>query len=469
MSEPENLIGLRSLVLRGGVHLGLRQLLGLGINVGGVLLLTRTMGPAEYGRYAAAASLYFVSQLVAQLGIGVYLIRSEAKLERRTLDQAATLFALLGVAGLLVGLLLATQFDRWTRIAGVAPITVAMLLALPLINVGQVAIAKLDRDLAFKRSAWIELTGQAVFYLVSIPLALRGMGSWAVVAGWWSQQLSLIVGNTWASGYLPRPAWQAALARDMLGYGLSYSTSVWIYQLRRLANPLIVGRYLGSEAVGIVSLCSQLVLHLGFMSGIAWRIATASFSRIQNNAERLVRAIGDGMWLQLLGIGPLFLFFAWGGPFVVPLMLGESWTPLAEIYPFLAVVFLLNAMFLFHSSALYVIRRNLQMGVVHATQVLLLTAGAAVMVPRFGLVGYGLAELLTLLSYPVMHWFLARNLGAPSYARVLPAAFALGLALFWTQLGPLSLVGLFVTMLVAPFWPETRRLLLELRTLVVES
>jgi O-antigen/teichoic acid export membrane protein len=469
MSDSENQVGLRSLVMRGGVHLGLRQLLGLVINVGGVLLLTRATGPGAYGRFAAASSFYFVVQLLAQLGIGVYLVRSETALSRRTQDQAATLFGLLGLVGLAIGSLIATQLDNWTAIPGVTAITLVMLLALPLVNVGQVSIALLDRGLAFKRSAWIELTSQALFFLVSIPLALKGLGSWAVVAGWWAQQLTMITGGTLATRYFPRPVWEPAVAQDMVRYGLSFSASVWIYQLRRLANPLIVGRYLGSEAVAIVSLCSQLIIHLGFVSTIAWRIATASFARVQNDATRMLRAIGDGMWLQLLGIGPIFLLFAWAGPIVVPRLLGESWAQLAQIYPFLAVVFLINALFVFHSSALYVVRRNLQMAMVHLVQVVALAIAAIVLVPRYGLIGYGFAELATLLSYPLMHTFLARSIGVPSYARVLPAAFAFGFALFWTQLGPVSLIGLFVTVLLAPFWPETRRLLAELRTIMVGS
>ena len=73
MSQVPGSDSLRSQVLRGGAYLGFRQLVGLLINVVGVLLLTRALGPAAYGRYAAALGLFGALQLGAQLGIGVFL------------------------------------------------------------------------------------------------------------------------------------------------------------------------------------------------------------------------------------------------------------------------------------------------------------------------------------------------------------------------------------------------------------
>ena len=469
MSEPPAPDTLRSQVLRGGLHLGLRQLIGLLINVAGVLLLTRALGPGAYGRYAAALGLFTALQLIAQLGIGVYLVRSERPVERADLDVAASLFALFGLAALAVGALVAPWFGRSTRIEGVSGTAIALLVGLPLINVGQVAAAQLDRALDFKRIAWIELSGQSLFFAVSVPLAFAGLGSWAPVAGWWCQQLVLLIGSSWAARYVPRPAWQPALAREMLGYGFSYSLSIWIYQLRRLVNPLIVGRYMGAEAVGIVSLTTQIVTQLGFAGVIAWRMSTATLARVQSSAERLVRAISGGMWLQALVVGPMLCLFAWLGPVLLPLLLGKSWEPLAGLYPYLALGFLANSMFVLHSSALYVVRRNLAVGIVHALQLALLFGVAAALVPRGGLLGYGAAEAATIASYPLMHTFVRRYLGAPAYGRALAVTCAFGFALFYDPLGWVSVLGVLALACVLPFWPATRTLVADLRAAAVGS
>lgn len=469
MSQVPGSDSLRSQVLRGGAYLGFRQLVGLLINVVGVLLLTRALGPAAYGRYAAALGLFGALQLGAQLGIGVFLVRSERPIERDGLDVAASLLALSGVVALVVGALLAFWFDQWTRIEGVSSTALALLIALPLINVAQVATAQLDRALDYKRVAWIELASQAMFFSVSVPLALAGLGSWAAVAGWWCQQIGLLVGTSWAARYVPRPAWQPVLAREMLSYGFSYSLSIWIYQLRRLANPLVVGRYLGVEAVGIVSLATQIVTQLGFAGVIAWRVSTASLARVQSSADRLVRAITDGMWLQALVVGPVLVLFAWVGPALLPLLLGRSWEPLATVYPFLALSFMANAMFALHSSALYVVRRNLDVGIVHFVQLVLLFGVAAAVVPRAGLVGYGVAEAATIVSYPLMHLFVRRRMGKPSYGRALAVTLSFSVALFFDSLGWVSGLGVLVLACVLPSWPETQRLVADLRSAVAAS
>src|SRR5688500_10718433 len=83
--------GLRAAVLRGGGHLLVRQLLGVGMALVGVTLLARWIGPVSYGTYAAAAALFLYAAGIAQAGIGTYLIRLPRSVADPELDAAFTL------------------------------------------------------------------------------------------------------------------------------------------------------------------------------------------------------------------------------------------------------------------------------------------------------------------------------------------------------------------------------------------
>jgi PST family polysaccharide transporter len=324
-------------------------------------------------------------------------------------------------------------------------------------------MALLDRRLDYRRVAWIELSGQIAFYVVAVGLALVRPSVWAPVLGWWTQQLVLLVGACRAASWLPRPAWDARSAREMIGYGVGYSAAVWIYQLRRAVNPLVVGRYLGAEAVGVVSLTFQLVVQLSFVAVSAWRLATAALARVQADRGRLLRAVEEGMRLQVPAVAPFLLLFAWLSPRLVPLLLGAEWRQVPELFPFVAAAFLFSAVFTMQSSALFVIRKNLEVGAAHLIQLFLLAAVGLALVPALGLPGWGLAELATVAGFLYLHRAVAREIGVPRYGATLWLSAACALAMFTPVLGLVALAPLALATLLAQPWRDLLGALQALR------
>jgi PST family polysaccharide transporter len=460
---------LRGQLLRGGVYLGVRQTLGLLLSVGGAFLLMRMLGPREYGFFAAALGFFTSLQLVSQLGIGVFLIRREEEPEPLTLHRASTLLALLGAGAFLVGALTLPLVSRWSRLEEAALLTLTLYAALPLAAVATVPMALLDRRLDYRRVAWTELSGQAAFYALAIAVALFRPTAWAAASGWWAQQLILLVGACRASRYAPRAAWESRAAAEMLRYGAGYSLSVWLYQLRRALNPLIVGRYLGAEAVGVVSLSFQLVTQLSFAAVSAWRLSTAALARVQSDRARLLRAVAEGMRLQVPAVAPFLLAFAWAGPWLVPLVLGPEWQMVPEIFPYVAAAFLFAAIFTMQTSALFVIRKNLAVAATHLLQMTLLGVVGVVVIPSRGLVGWGVAELATAAGFLYLHGATTREIGRPHYGTTLVLAAACAGAMFTHQLGPVATLPLIVTAVLVQPWHDVAAAFEALRAARSES
>src|SRR5690242_16813334 len=100
-------MSLRQTAMRGGVYLAGRELLGLVLRFGGVLVVTRLIGPSDFGLYAGALAVVTLLATLAQLGSEVYLVRFEHEPDRRLYDQVFTILLLstalavvLGSAGL---------------------------------------------------------------------------------------------------------------------------------------------------------------------------------------------------------------------------------------------------------------------------------------------------------------------------------------------------------------------------------
>lgn len=61
----------------------------------------------------------------------------------------------------------------------------------------------------------------------------------------------------------------------------------------------------------IISLAGEI---LSFVKMATWRISTATLARLQGNRERLLKAVSEGIGLQILALEPLLALVSWISP-----------------------------------------------------------------------------------------------------------------------------------------------------------
>jgi O-antigen/teichoic acid export membrane protein len=416
----------------------------MAIGLIGVVTLTKLIGPENYGRYAGALGLFAYLQNLGGWGVNIYLIRGKHDETSEVYDQAFTLLAISGVGLGALSLVFARVVETWTGLEGLHVSARPLLVALPLLLAAQVALARLERALMYREVAAIELGGQLAYYATALPMAISGAIATAPFAGWAVQQITTAAAYFVVSRYRPKLRWHLPEVRTILGYGFSYSASSWVWQLRTLVNPIIVGRALGLEAVGVVALTIRVVEYLTFVKAAAWRMSLAALGRLHGDLSRIQAAISSGMMFQLLAVGPLLVIFGWAAPWIMPRLFGTGWGATLEIFPYVAVGYLTNSLFNLHSSALYTLQRNWEVTRFHLFHVALFASAAFLFVRRSGVVGYGIAELIALASYPIIHRQVATNIGSVDYRAPLIWAAALGMALFRPVLGVWSFAGLLI-------------------------
>jgi O-antigen/teichoic acid export membrane protein len=106
-------VNLKAQVLKGGAYLMARQTASMAIGLGGMIALTRLIGPANYGLAAGAVGIVFVLGRIGRFGIDTFLVRREEDPSEETYAQALVLLLLLGVAAAATGFLALPLLDRW--------------------------------------------------------------------------------------------------------------------------------------------------------------------------------------------------------------------------------------------------------------------------------------------------------------------------------------------------------------------
>lgn len=444
--------GLRQLAWRGGIAMAVRQVLGMVLSFVGLVALARLIGPKAYGTYVAALALHGWLVLVFHWGVDVFLVRKPEEPTPEDAHQAFTLCLVLGVAAVALAWPAGQLAAAWIGIERIDLAVAVLFCSMPVQLATQVPLALLQRRMAYASLARAELAGHLSLYIVAVGAAWGGLGLLAPLLGWWAQQLVTAGLAYRAAAYRPRTVWRPAVLRAMLGYGLGYAASVWIWQLRMLVNPLVVARLLGPEAAAGVAVAIRLAESLSFMRVVIWRVSIAAMGRLQGDRPRLAAAVAEGMRLEAAAIGAAMLAFSVVAPWLVPLAFGRDWAPVVDLFPFLALAYLVNGVFSLQSSALYALGRNLEVGVFHALHVAMLVTAAVLLVPRLGLLGYGLAEVAALCAYRVLHGAAARNLGPVAVGMALVWTAGLALGLFAGPLGPAAWAGPALVLALPATW-----------------
>ena len=453
-------MNLKAQVLQGGAYLAARQTASIVIGLVGVILLTRMIGPTNYGLAAGAVGIIAMLGRIGTFGIDAFLIRRSSEPGQDVYHQAFGLLLLIGIVFVAAGYLLSPLLALWLGDRRFISPLLALLLTLPIILVTIPATAQLERDLNYRALAMWDLVGHIGYYVVALPLAFFHLGVWTPVAGFWTMQIVSAVRSYTLSGYRPGWYWSRPLLAEMVHYGFGFSASSWVWQARSLVNPLVVGRLLGPEAVGYVSLAIRFVEMMAFVKGVAWRLAMAALGKVQTDHGRLRRGLEEAMPLQVLALGPVLAGFALIGPWFFPLVFGPEWNEALRVYPFIALSYLINAVFNMHSSVLYVLGRNRDVALAHVVHIVLFTAGTLAFVPSMGIIGYGFGELVAMAGYIVVHLQVARVFPF-SYRGVqawlvgfIPPLFGVFLPLPWNLL-------LLLPLVVVVLWPRQRHQLRE--------
>ncbi len=441
---------LRQKVLQGGAYLVARKGVGVAINSSCLIVLLALIGPSEYGLFMAALSINIVLLTVAKSGIHVYLVRHPDPLVVREYHQAFTLLLLSGLLIVGVVILALPLVDAWMRLEGFRWVAMSLFAGLPLALLGALPTAQLERSLDYRRITRIDLAAQLVYQPITLTLAYFGFGAFSMVIGWWAQHSFANVALYRAARYRPRLAWDGDLVRRMLSFGLSFSASHWIRKGRGLVNPLIVAPLLGPAAVGYVALAHRLCELLCFAKEAAERMSISAIARVQHERARLLRGLEQGIELQILATGPVLVLATVVAPFVLHWLPGEraaAWVPVTQVFPFIAFAYLASSLFNLQVSALYVLGENLRVGVFNAVNLIVLMVLAWLLIPHFGLVGFGLAEMGSVLTYVLVHRRATKRFGRARFGLAMSWAAAFGLLLLWQTIGWFAVIGIVMVAL----------------------
>lgn len=315
------------------------------------IVLARLLTEEMFGLVTMSMAFVIAFQALRDIGFGHAYVQKKGLDERAERRAANTVFwvtASLNVGMFAAAFALAPLSESFfPELDGLTPILRGTFAVLLIEALSMAPTAMLQKRLEFGHVAAGEMLGVVLNAVFSIALAFAGAGAWSIVLGTLGARLCQTISVIRYARFVPRLEFDAALAREMLGFGkYLWFTSV-LLAANKVVDKFLLGRVADDAALGVYgnayNLCTTASKPL---YSIVLRVAFPTMSRLQDDPQALragfQRATSS---IALLTVPLAFGLAAVAHDFVVTVY-GARWAPMApltEILAFYGLVMSLGA------------------------------------------------------------------------------------------------------------------------------
>ena len=334
--------GLGTRTARGGAITFASQGFKFFASLGTTMVLGRLLRPSDYGLIGMVVVVTGFVSMFKDLGLSAATVQREAI----TSAQVSTLFwvnVCLSIAVGLVTAALAPAVAWFYNEPKLASITMVYAFGFLFGGLTVQHEALLHRQMRFAAQVVCELVALLVTIAVTITLAWRGAGYWALVGGHLTTSVVYLICIWTACRW--RPGWPARASgvRSLLRFGGNLTGFGVVNFFARNLDNMVIGRVWGSQQLGLYAKAYQLLtLPIDQINAPITTVAVPALSRLNDSPERYRRAylriIEKISVLTMPGIALLIATSDW----VVLIVLGPQWTEAGRIFAALGVAALIQ-------------------------------------------------------------------------------------------------------------------------------
>lgn len=299
------------------------------------IILAHILAPEIFGIIASITLVISFLDVFTEAGFQKYLVYCEAEDEADLHKTVSLAFLVnLGLSLFLFALLVVFR-DPVAALVGVpgkgAAVVVAAL-ALPLTSFSSIQQALFQRQLRYQQLFRIQLIGSAIPLVITIPLALLGVGYWALLIGKVCGNIYNAIAMTIASKWKPTLYFSTKRLKKMLGFcswSLGESVTTW---LATNLDILIVGSILSSYYLGLYKTSISIVNELlRIVSSSILPVTYAVISRLKDDRKTFNQEVYKSQQTLAsivlpMGVG-VFLF----KELATTIALGSQWVEAANL------------------------------------------------------------------------------------------------------------------------------------------
>lgn len=304
------------------------------------VVLARLLVPSEFGVVAAILIYLQILELISDIGLAATVQYEQEKGITPRVQTAFTLNLGLSVVLCGIGIAAAPLIASFFHVSGDTDLFRLAALNLLLRGTANIHDALLLRDLAFNRRIVSQLSGQVGRAVVSVALAVAGLGAASLVIGMLAGTVVWAI-VVWAiTGFRPNLTIERAAVRPMITYGGGASALEVIAVISTRADVVTIGRVLGDSALGLYTVAYRIPELI--IESIAWNVSIVAFpalarKRMSDEQGMSAAALRIARY-QVLYAAPLAAGLAVLATPLIVLLFGPKWAEAGGVMSAIAVM-----------------------------------------------------------------------------------------------------------------------------------
>ncbi|MBT8087912.1 MAG: oligosaccharide flippase family protein [Gammaproteobacteria bacterium] len=303
--------------------------------LGTAVVLARYLSPLEFGVAALAIASHELLRVLAQNGFALRLIREKDADVDRLSNTLYALNWLWAVPIFLVQCGASVAVARYFDAPELQPMLLALAVIYLAMPLGLTQMYRVQRAGRLKVTAWVDSGQIMIDNILTAVLAVAGFGAWAIVLP------KILVIPIWIIGYRLADRWRFNRAYGFASFTRAFTetrgvlTSEVARSLRAQLDIFVIGRFLGTEALGLYFFARNSGL------GISLAMLQAATHAMLPQLGEVARRFGHGdelraesiriLRLILIVTLPIIAAQALLAPYYVPLVFGEQWLPAVPV------------------------------------------------------------------------------------------------------------------------------------------
>lgn len=304
---------------------------------GVLMILSRILDPETFGIISAALVVISFTVVLSTLGFGPALVQKNT-INNKHIGTSYTISIILALFFAALIFLVAPFIASFFQANELTVILRVMSIVFVFQAISTVSESLIQREMMFNVMARIQVISYISYGSIGIILAILGYGVWALVIAYISQMFVKFIMSLYLQPYKFIIGFDYNCFKELLYFSGGYSIAKLSAEVTLQGDNFIVGRFLGTEALGLYSRAYQLmVMPANLINTIFEKVLFPVLSKIQGNNNKLSFVYSESIKVTTTLILPSSIFLFLNAEPIILLLFGEQWTSITVPFKILAL------------------------------------------------------------------------------------------------------------------------------------
>lgn len=312
-------------VLKGVSSQTLITILSGVVEIVGFSIMSRLLSQQDFGYFAAITAVASIFGTFADAGVGSAIVQRK-NIDQRYLDNAFTLSLLFGLFGTLLLVAFSAPLSRYVADESMKIPLILVSITFLTGSLSSVNFSIMHRKLQFLRMGVIRIAASIITTIVSIILAIRGFGYYAILTKAILYSLITLIVTFFAAKTKFQLSFNLKIYKEILGFGGWLMASSFFRKIAEQVDRLMMSNLFSVTALGMYSRPKEFINNMtDKLCGIFDTSLFPVLSSIQDEKERLKKSYESSLYyLNIVGL-LITMTFIFNSELIIRIFLGSEW------------------------------------------------------------------------------------------------------------------------------------------------